>query len=680
LTLKTKLLVSFLVVGLLPLCVVTILALSKAGRAMEDEATAKFTAIQEAKKAHLESYFQQVEGALRITRDDPIHMAVLNISDSYKMNVGSFDNDGWRSVAEQYDPRMQSILKNNGWHDLFLINKDGTVVYAAARKADIGRVIKKTTVKATGMGKVFSQMDAAEDNAIVVSDFESDDYADGQHASFMMAKLISESGQLVGYVALQLFIDQINAIVQQRSGMGRTGESYLVGRLNRDATMRSNRIVGEGKIGDTVSEPFIIKALDGQSGSTTVLDAHGAEMFVRYDPLQISGLNWCMVSTVRADEMLSMVSALRNTLIIFMAIVLVAVIVFSLWVTAAILGPIRQVVAMLKDIAEGEGDLTKRMDVKDQGEIGDMSNWFNSFMEKLQVLIKQIATNAETLNEASTGLSDIAAKMSDSAEAMSSRSQVVASAAEEMSANLGGVAAASEEAATNVHFVASATEEMTATVGEIAQNSEKARTITASAVSRSEKASDKVGELGRAANEISKVTEVITEISDQTNLLALNATIEAARAGEAGKGFAVVANEIKDLANQTAHATKEIKSRIDSIQGSTSDTVIEIKEISNVINDVDEIVGSIAAAVDEQSMTSKEISGNVMQAAQGIQEVNENVNQSSTVAKSISQDIAEVNNSGHEISSSSGLVNMNADELSKLADNLQGLVNRFKVE
>jgi len=192
----------------------------------------------------------------------------------------------------------------------------------------------------------------------------------------------------------------------------------------------------------------------------------------------------------------------------------------------------------------------------------------------------------------------------------------------------------------NMDMVATSAEEMTTTINEIARNSESARTITHEAVSKARGASVKVDDLGRAAQEISKVTETITKISEQTNLLALNATIEAARAGESGKGFAVVANEIKDLARQTAGASLEIKEKVHGIQHSTSVTVLEIEQILNIISDIDEIVSSIANAVEEQSATTREIADNVAQASVGIQEVSKNVNQSSDVSTDISKEIS----------------------------------------
>ncbi|MDY6879060.1 MAG: methyl-accepting chemotaxis protein [Desulfatiglans sp.] len=351
----------------------------------------------------------------------------------------------------------------------------------------------------------------------------------------------------------------------------------------------------------------------------------------------------------------------------------------SFVVIRAITKPIKETVGRLEDIAEGEGDLTKRLDIKSQDEVGDLALWFNKFVEKIQSFIKDISENAEILDKSSSDLTGISQHMTSGSDNVSSRSGTVAAASEEMSANMTSVAAAIEQASTNAGVVATSAEEMTSVINEIAENSEKARTITGEAVAEARSASEKVDELGVAAQEIGKVTETITEISEQTNLLALNATIEAARAGEAGKGFAVVANEIKELAKQTAEATQEIKSRIEGIQVSTQGTVSQIEQISKVTNEVNEIVSTIATAVEEQSATTKEIAANIAQASQGIQEVTENVAQSSTVAGEIASDIAEVNQSSSEIANSASQVNLSAQELSGLASQLKEMVNRFNV-
>jgi methyl-accepting chemotaxis protein len=358
-------------------------------------------------------------------------------------------------------------------------------------------------------------------------------------------------------------------------------------------------------------------------------------------------------------------------------IILCAAIYFSL--TRIVSRPINNTIEIVKDIAKGEGDLTKRLEIKSEDEVGELSKWFNVFMEKLQGIINAIADNANMLGSSSEKLSDLSGRMSEGAGSMSGKSNTAALASEKMSTNMNSVASNMEQASDSINMVANAAEEMTATITEIARNSEKASNITNDAVAQTKSASNKVDELGSAANEIGKVVEAITAISEQVNLLALNATIEAARAGEAGKGFAVVANEIKDLAKQTAEATQEIKGKISAIQGATDATVTEINQISTIINDVNEIVSSIASAVEEQSVTTKDIAGNVGQAAEGIRTMNENIAESSTAADEIAGDINGVSQSADEMTKSSGQVAMSAEELEGLAKKLNEMVGKFKV-
>ena len=375
----------------------------------------------------------------------------------------------------------------------------------------------------------------------------------------------------------------------------------------------------------------------------------------------------------------SSVSATRtkNVMSVTVVIGIIAALIFGVFLSRSVTKPIEKGVSFAERIADG--DLSQTLDIEQNDEIGIQAKAMNRIVSSLGHMFGDIANSVESLFSSSSSLSQIAQQMSLGANQTTDKSNMAASAAEQMSANMNSVAAAMEQASSNVGMVATAAEEMTSTVNEIAQNSEKARNITADAVSKARSASERVALLGRAAQDIGKVTEAITEISEQTNLLALNATIEAARAGDAGKGFAVVANEIKELARQTAEATQEIKGKIGGIQDATEGTVTEIEQISNVIDQVNEIVSTIATAVEEQSVTTREIAGNVSQAAQGIQDVNEHVAQSSVVAGEISKDIAEVNHASLEISNSSSQVNTSAEQLNRLADQLKNMVKKFKL-
>ncbi len=434
--------------------------------------------------------------------------------------------------------------------------------------------------------------------------------------------------------------------------------------------MDVSRKVVEGRVKDT------------REGRRLSLDLTLGEAMQKFETMrdnidQLTELNF----KIAAAENKAAKVTYNKTMLLLASIITLGVaagILLAIFISRAITRPVNAAVSGLKDIAQGEGDLTKRLEIASDDEVGELARWFNTFMEKLQSIIKEMAGSVETLSSSSTELSAISEQMTQSIMNVSEKSQTVSTSAEEMNANMNNVAASMEQTSTNTHMVASSAEEMSATIGEIAQSAENARVISDDAAHKASSASAKMDELGDAANAIGKVIETITDISEQVNLLALNATIEAARAGEAGKGFAVVANEIKELAKQTSAATQDIKDKIEAIQGTTSITVGQITEITEVIKNANEVVSGIATAVEEQSSATREIVSNVTQASQGIQEVNENVNQSASVSTEISKDISNVSVSMNEMTASSNQVSISAQELSILSENLKRMTDQFK--
>jgi methyl-accepting chemotaxis protein len=359
-------------------------------------------------------------------------------------------------------------------------------------------------------------------------------------------------------------------------------------------------------------------------------------------------------------------------------IILAAIgLLISIFISYNISGPITKAVEFAEEISKG--NFTAYLESDRNDEVGILSKSLNVMKTNLSRMINELMESSKNLSAASTELSTISSQIADNSENASRSAENVSRSSNEMSTNLNAVAAAMEESSINTETVASAAEQMTSTINEIAQNTEKGRLISENAVTQSKNAGDKMNELGKVALAIGKVTETINEISEQTNLLALNATIEAARAGEAGKGFAVVANEIKELAKQTAEATLEIKTQIDGMQSTTQSTISEIDQISGIINEINEIVNTIATAIEEQSVSTKEIASNISQASQGIQEVNENIARSSQMASSITEDISHVSAQAGEVSNGSTQINVSADELSRLSEQLDSMVHRFRV-
>ncbi|MBL7644604.1 MAG: methyl-accepting chemotaxis protein [Candidatus Hydrogenedentes bacterium] len=372
-------------------------------------------------------------------------------------------------------------------------------------------------------------------------------------------------------------------------------------------------------------------------------------------------------------------TVMTGALIVVVGLVLMSVI-FVVVIRRQVSRPVLDVSGHLLTMADGNFTHDFDPTILERGdEMGAMARAMAKLNGDLRKSLGDVRNGVSTLASASTELTSIAQGMTRSSADTSERATMVAAAAEEMSANSMSVASGMELTAHNLQSVAAATEEMTATMGDVAGNTEKARGTTAQAVQQAAQVTTTMRELGRAAQEIGKVTETITSISNQTNLLALNATIEAARAGAAGKGFAVVATEIKELAQQTAMATEEIKAKITGIQSSTRGAVSDIEAISNVIRDVSELVGAISAAIDEQSVATRDIAMNISQGTRGVQEANDRVAQTAEAALSVARDIAGVDQAGQEMNEGSSQVHIAASELSRLAEQLQAMLARFKV-
>lgn len=395
-----------------------------------------------------------------------------------------------------------------------------------------------------------------------------------------------------------------------------------------------------------------------------------------FDKDKLSG--WVSADTSTAVAL----SNTRQLIMMLMGVFLVCLIVvmpFIYWLATSFVRIVNTVVEGLKDIAEGEGDLTRRLEVQSKDELGELATWFNIFMEKLQQIIKEIADSIAITNDSSTELGQLSMQMTKGAENVSLESEKIAAASESVNQNISSIAAAMEQSSINLSTVAAAAEEMTATINEIGQNSSSANSISFQAADQIQKASQRVTDLGMSVQEIGKITDVINEISEQTNLLALNATIEAARAGEAGKGFAVVASEIKELAVQTAGATSEIKTKIDGIQQSTATTIDDIQNTTSIIDKVNESVTAIASAIEEQSATTREIADNIGQASNGVQEANKNVAETTAAMNQMANNASNANEQAKNMFEQSNVIKDNIGNVAKMTNQVDDLVKQFQV-
>lgn len=334
---------------------------------------------------------------------------------------------------------------------------------------------------------------------------------------------------------------------------------------------------------------------------------------------------------------------------------------------------------VLHDLAEGEGDLSTRLPVTSDDEVGDLTRHFNTFIDKLYRMIQNIVDKSKEIRASSQHFSDLSNNMNRDIHDLQLDTAQVSNMSGETNRELVEVSSSYDMTNEKVVQVSAASEEMASSIAEVAKKSEEARQTAESAVMTAQNASERIIKLGSAAKDIDKVTEVITEISEQINLLALNATIESARAGDAGKGFAVVANEIKDLARQTAQATQEIKERITGIQTATNETVGEMQSISTVISSVNEFVFSIAGAVEEQSATTGEIASNMARVSEGVNDVNDRVAKSTESTSSMSEHMGKINIKADSLTENSAKVDESAQQLLTISEQLNEQLSKFKL-
>nr|WP_321467509.1 methyl-accepting chemotaxis protein [uncultured Desulfobulbus sp.] len=489
------------------------------------------------------------------------------------------------------------------------------------------------------------------------------------------------NGRALGVVGVDFSMEQISALVSKIRPY-ETGYAVLV----TDSGMISAH-PEPGNVTKFTKDiyPAEILAASRETGTTHhnfTLETTGEPSLMIITPV-VTGkteTTWKLFINAPMEKILQQVVRMRNGSILIsgLSFCFLIAVIFML-ARIVIVRPVNHVIASLDDITKGEGDLTKRLDVASNDELGQLSAGFNTFLEKLQTMIKDVSSGVGTLSSSSSELKSIAEQLAGGAHHTSETSSSASRSAQEMTGNMTSVSAAMEQSSTNINIVATAVEEMNSTISEIAKSAENARGVSESAVSKVTDSSAKMVELTSAAEAIGKIVETITEISEQVNLLSLNATIEAARAGEAGKGFAVVANEIKELARQTSQATGDIKDKVQRIQESSSSTMSGIAEIKTVIDNVNDIVHIIATAVEEQTVATQEIAENLSQASAGIEEVNQNVSQSSAAAIEIEKDIEDVSNSAAGIAQSSNQVKNSSENLAQLAEKLSHMVGQFKL-
>ncbi len=360
-----------------------------------------------------------------------------------------------------------------------------------------------------------------------------------------------------------------------------------------------------------------------------------------------------MASAEALDKNLTAQNQKSTLWVLVVGIISAAVALLVIWLASlSIVRPIQAVANRLQDIATGEGDLTRRLEINSKDEVGELAHWFNEFVNKLQGTIKQLANSIDSAKETAERASAISMRTSEGMQVQFSEVDLVATAAEEMTATAREVSeSASNSVSVSEQANATATEGKTVIQGTIQ--------AVQSLVQEIESAKPAADDLAQNSENISSILTVIENIAAQTNLLALNAAIEAARAGEQGRGFAVVADEVRSLAGRTQDSIIEIQTVIEQLQSGTekvvsaisqgndkaeqtaaqvNQTIVVLEDITAQIGQIYELSSHISNAAEEQNQVSNEINNNVA----NIRDVSQSITQEADASASIGQELEEL--------------------------------------
>jgi len=607
-----------------------------------------------AQKQGLKNYYQQVLN-VRLDQHDPGHGLgdlrayvdgysdiTLRLQHAYIVAnsnpVGAKDRLEESALNSDYDrfhreihPYLSHVRELFSFYDVFLVNPQGDVVYSVYKETDFATSLTTGPFAKSGLAQAFQAVNGKQGRAAVLVDFAPYVPSYNAPAAFISAPIIAANGAALGAVVVQFPLDKLNAVMADRTGLGETGEAYLVG---ADRLMRSDSFLDPAErsvvasfadpLNGTIESAAAVAALNGDESIGQASNYLGDSVAVAAAPFRFRELSWALLVERNSSEVFAAAKQLKLLAAVMILLTAVTVGLLSWYFARQILRPIggepTDIEAVVNQVASG--DLTHQFELNG-GETGiylATAKMVSQLRSLIAGIVEISTTQASTAQELAVTTDQAKLNLQNQRQ----NTVQAATAIAQMSSTVGEIAANSSQASESTLVVKTAVTSSTAEVAEAA-------TAMQQLAERLTEAGQRVDDLNQRSDDISGVLGTIKGIADQTNLLALNAAIEAARAGDQGRGFAVVADEVRALAQNTQRETEHIGEIIEALQkGSaeakktmaigigqanlvaenTTKTLASLHGAAEHTDQTEAMMIQIATATEEQAYVSAEILSN----------------------------------------------------------------------